>query len=183
MEGKWYTVQTLSGKENKAKESLDKRIPREGMEDYVLEILVPQEKVTEIKRGKKSTTTRKFFPGYIFVNLNLIDDNGKVREDVWYFIKDTNGIINFLGGDNPLPLSTSEIEDIKIQLAGDAEAVKPKIDFAAGDIVKIKDGAFENFEGPITNIDPDRGKLQIEVSIFGRSTPVEVEYWQVERSN
>jgi len=183
MEGKWYTVQTLSGKENKAKESLDKRIPREGMEEYVLEILVPQEKVTEIKRGKKSTTTRKFYPGYIFVNLDLTDEFGKVREDVWYFIKDTNGIINFLGGDNPIPLSLSEIEDIKIQLAGDADAPKPKIEFASGDIVKIKDGAFENFEGPITNIDPDRGKLQIEVSIFGRSTPVEVEYWQVERSN
>ena len=183
MEGKWYTVQTLSGKENKAKESLDKRIPREGMEDYVLEILVPQEKVTEIKRGKKSTTTRKFFPGYIFVNLNLNDDFGKVREDVWYFIKDTNGIINFLGGDTPIPLSLSEIEDIKLQLAGDADLAKPKIEFTSGEMVKIKDGAFENFEGPITNIDADRGKLQIEVSIFGRSTPVEVEYWQVERSN
>lgn len=183
MEGKWYTVQTLSGKENKAKESLDKRIPREGMEEFVLEILVPQEKVTEIKRGKKSTTTRKFFPGYIFVNLNLEDEFGKIREDVWYFIKDTNGIINFLGGDSPLALSNSEIEDIKLQLAGDTASVKPKVEFNISEIVKIKDGAFENFEGAITSIDPDRGKLQIEVSIFGRSTPVEVEYWQVERVN
>lgn len=181
MKGKWYTVQTLSGKENKAKESLDKRIPREGMEDFVHEILVPQEKVTEIKRGKKSTITRKFYPGYIFVNLDLTDELGKLREDVWYFVKDTNGIINFLGGDSPIPISESEIEEIKLQLAGDTASVKPKVDFTTGEIVKIKDGAFENFEGSITHIDPDRGKLQIEVSIFGRSTPVEVEYWQVER--
>ena len=181
MKGKWYTVQTLSGKENKAKESIDKRIPREGMEDFIHEILVPQEKVTEIKRGKKSTITRKFFPGYIFVNLDLTDEAGKLREDVWYFIKDTNCIINFLGGDVPIPMTDKEIEDIKLQLAGDKTAVKPKVDFTAGEIVKIKDGAFENFEGSITHIDPDRGKLQIEVSIFGRSTPVEVEYWQVER--
>ena len=181
MKGKWYTVQTLSGKENKAKESIDKRIPREGMEDFIHEILVPQEKVTEIKRGKKSTITRKFFPGYIFVNLDLTDEAGKLREDVWYFIKDTNGIINFLGGDVPIPMTEKEIEDIKLQLAGDTAAVKPKVEFIIGETVKIKDGAFENFEGSITHIDPDRGKLQIEVSIFGRSTPVEVEYWQVER--
>lgn len=181
---KWYTVQTLSGKEMKAKEHLEKRIPQEQMEDYVFEILVPQEKVTEIKRGKKTTTNRKFYPGYIFVNVDLTDDGNKIREDVWYFIKDTNGIINFLGGDSPVSLSDQEIDDIRNQLtASEDAAVKPKVEFNAGDIVKIKDGAFENFEGTITSVDPDRGKLQIEVTIFGRSTPVEVEYWQVERSN
>ena len=183
MSSKWYTVQTLSGKEMKAKESLEKRMALEEMEDYIHEILVPQEKVTEIKRGKKTTTNRKFFPGYIFINVDLMDDANKIREDVWYFIKDTNGIINFLGGDSPVSITENEIEDIKNQLNGTEEAVKPRVEFTSGDVVKIKDGAFENFEGTITNVDPDRGKLQIEVTIFGRSTPVEVEYWQVEKSN
>lgn len=181
---KWYTVQTLSGKEMRAKDSLDKRISQEQMDDYVFEILVPQERVTEIKRGKKTTTNRKFFPGYIFVNIDLMDESNKIREDVWYFIKDTNGIINFLGGDSPVSLSDREVEEIRYQLtASDEAAVKPKVDLNSGDIVKIKDGAFENFEGTITSVDPDRGKLQIEVTIFGRSTPVEVEYWQVERTS
>jgi transcriptional antiterminator NusG len=182
MKGKWYTVQTLSNKEMRAKESLEKRLSQEEMEDYVFEILVPQEKVTEIRRGKKTTTNRKFFPGYIFINVDLVDDSNKVREDVWYFIKETNGIINFLGGDRPVELSQAEIQDIKNQLAGEAEAVKPRVEFTTGDVVKINDGAFENFEGSIVNVDPDRGKLQIEVTIFGRSTPVEVEYWQVSRA-
>ncbi len=181
---KWYTVQTLSGKEMKVKESLEKRIPQEQMDDYVFEILVPQERVTEIKRGKKTTTNRKFYPGYIFVNLDLMDDNNKIREDVWYFIKDTNGIINFLGGDTPVTLSDVEITDIKEQLtSSQAAIVKPKVEFSPGDVVKIKDGPFENFEGSITSVDPDRGRLHIEVTIFGRSTPVEVEYWQVERNS
>ncbi|MCM8533882.1 MAG: transcription termination/antitermination protein NusG [Lentisphaeraceae bacterium] len=183
MKGKWYTVQTLSGKEMKAKESIEKRSTLEGMDDYVFEILVPQERVTEIKRGKKTTTNRKFFPGYMFVNIDLEDEYNKIREDVWYFIKDTNGIINFIGGDAPVALTLNEIEDIRNALRGDEKAVKPKVDFTTGEVVKIKDGAFENFEGAILNVDPDKGKLQIEVTIFGRSTPVEVEYWQVERTN
>jgi len=182
MKGKWYTIQTLSNKEMRAKDSLEKRLSQEEMEDYVFEILVPMEKVTEIRRGKKTTTNRKFFPGYIFINVDLVDESNKVREDVWYFIKETNGIINFLGGDKPVSLSDAEIQDIKNQLAGEAEAVKPRVEFTTGDVVKINDGAFENFEGCIVNVDPDRGKLQIEVTIFGRSTPVEVEYWQVSRA-
>jgi len=181
MSGKWYTLQTLSGKEMKAKDTMEKRMALEEMEEYIFEILVPMEKVTDIKRGKKTTTNRKFFPGYIFINVDLMN-NGKVREDVWYFIKETNGIINFLGGDAPVQLNNAEIEDIKNQINGGVEAVKPRVDFVAGDVVKIKDGAFENFEGAIINVDPDRGKLQIEVTIFGRSTPVEVEYWQVSRA-
>jgi transcription termination/antitermination protein NusG len=183
MKGKWYTVQTLSGKEMRAKESIEKRISLEGMGDYVFEILVPQEKVTEIKRGKKTTSTRKFFPGYIFVNVDLTDENNKIREDVWYFVRETNGIINFIGGDRPVPLTESEMDDIRNALKVDDKSVKPRVEFTTGEIVKIKDGAFENFEGAIVNVDPDRGKLQIEVTIFGRSTPVEVEYWQVERCN
>ena len=162
---------------------MEKRRSLASMDDYVFEILVPMERVTEIKRGKKSTTNRKFFPGYIFVHVDMMDEYNKLREDVWYFIKDTNGIINFIGGDTPIALTDQEIENIQNALRTDEKAVKPKVAFTIGEIVKIKDGAFENFEGSILNVDPDRGKLQIEVAIFGRSTPVEVEYWQVERIN
>ena len=180
--GQWYVVQTLSGKENKAKDSIDKRMEQEGLAEYIHEILVPTETVSEVKRGKKRTANRKFFPGYVLANLDLLDENHAVREDVWYFIKNTNGIINFLGGESPVPLSQREVDDIMLQLQEDEDTVKPKIEFEAGETVKVKDGPFENFEGVITSVDPDRGKLHISVTIFGRSTPVEVEYWQVERS-
>lgn len=180
--GQWFTLQTLSGKEGKAKEHLEARLVQENMQDRVFEVLVPQVKVTEVKRGKKTTTTRKFYPGYIFVNADLISADYKVDNDVWYFIKETNGIINFLGGENPVVLEASEIDAIKAQLEDSAEAVKPRTEFEVGNVVIIKDGAFESFEGEITDVDPDRGKLHISVTIFGRSTPVEVEYWQVEHA-
>ena len=168
MSSKWYTVQTLSGKEMKAKESLEKRMALEEMQDYIHEILVPQEKVTEIKRGKKSTINRKFFPGYIFINVDLIDDANKIREDVWYFIKDTNGIINFLGGDSPVSISESEIRDIKNQLSGAEETVKPKVDFETGDVVKIKDGAFHLIErAPGVSVDEIKAATEGELVIEG----------------
>ena len=183
MSGQWFTLQTLSGKEGKAKEHLEARLVQENMQDRVFEVLVPQVKVTEVKRGKKTTTIRKFYPGYIFVNADLLDADNNVNEDVWYFIKETNGIINFIGGDCPAVLPQSDIDAMKAQLEDSAESVKPRTEFNAGDVVIIKDGAFENFEGEITDVDPERGKLHISVSIFGRSTPVEVEYWQVEHAS
>ena len=183
-EGKWFVVQTLSGHEMKTKESMEKRLALEEMEDSILECLVPMEKVTEVKLGKKMTTNRKFFPGYILVRAKLFEENDphKLNEKVWTFVNDTNGIIGFVGGEKPVPLSDQEITDILEQLDKGDSGAKPKIDFDLGEVVKIRDGAFENFEGRIENIDPDRGKLKLSVSIFGRFTPVEVEYWQVERT-
>ena len=182
--GQWFTLQALSGKENKARLDLERRIEQDKMGDYVFEVLLPTEKVVQVRQGKKITLNKKFYPGYLFVHVDLTDENGKIREDVWYFVKDTYGIINFLGGDKPVSLMSHEIEEIRQQLErADDETEKPKIAFAVGEMVKIKDGAFESFEGQVTEIDPDKGKLHVSVTIFGRSTPVEVESWQVEKAD
>ena len=181
-EGQWFVVQTLSGHEMKAKESIEKRLALEEMDNLIFETLVPMEKVTEVKLGKKTTTNRKFFPGYILVNTKLYSDEHKIDEKIWTFINETTGVIGFVGGERPVPLSDQEVNDILEQLDKGETGVKPRIDFDQGEIVKIRDGAFENFEGRIESIDPDRGKLRLSVSIFGRFTPVEVEYWQVERT-
>jgi transcription termination/antitermination protein NusG len=181
--GQWFVLQTLSGQEMKARESILKRTPQEEMQDLVFETLVPIQKVTEVKLGRKTTVNRKFFPGYIFICALLYDDNRRINEKVWSFINDTPGIIGFVGGDKPAPMTDTEINDIKEQLQRDEDAPRPKIDYTLGEIVKIKEGPFENLEGKIENIDPDRGKLKLSVTIFDRSTPVEVEYWQVERAD
>ena len=180
-QGQWFVVQTLSGHEMKVRENIQKRLVLEEMEDSIYETLVPMEKVTEVKLGKKTTTNRKFFPGYILVNIKLYNDDHSINDKAWTFIHDTTGIIGFVGGERPVPLSPAEVDDILDQLNKEESGTKPRIDFDPGETVKIKDGAFENFEGKIESIDPDRGKLKLSVSIFGRFTPVEVEYWQVER--
>ncbi len=181
--GQWFVVQTLSGQEMKAQESITKRLPQEEMEELLYETLVPMQKVTEVKMGRKTTTNRKFFPGYILIRAKLYNDNRSVNERVWTFVNDTPGIIGFVGGDKPAPLTNQEVNDIKDQLRGDEESPRPRIDFNIGEIVKIKEGPFENLEGKIESIDPDRGRLKLSVTIFDRSTPVEMEYWQVERAD
>lgn len=182
--GKWYVVHTLSGQENKVRESILRQLEIENDDIPVYEVYIPMEKVSEVRQGKKTTTTRKFFPGYILVRMDLYKEDCKqVDEKVWYFIKDTQGVIGFVGGsgNNPVPLSDSEVADLLRQVTVEEEKVKPKIAFEIGEAVRIKDGAFENFEGNIQEIDNERGKLKLMVSIFGRSTPVELEFWQVGR--
>ena len=178
----WFVVQTLSGQEFKVKQSLEKRRVLEGVEDVVSEVIVPTEKVSEVRRGRRTTTERKFFPGYILVKMRLYDEGGEPNHRAWYFIRDSQGVIGFVGGDSPAPLSSGEVEDILQQSKAGEEPTKPKVQFEIGETITIKDGAFENFEGTIESLDPDRGRLRVSVSIFGRSTPVEVEYWQVERN-
>ena len=180
-QGKWFVVQTLSGHEQRVQERLLKRRELEGVEDLVTEVQVPTETVSEVRRGKKTTTTRKQFPGYILVRVQLYTDDGEINSDAWYFIKDTQGVIGFVGGEKPVPLPPEEVDQIMAQAKETEEEAKPKVDFDIGETVTIKEGPFENFEGAIESVDPDRGKLRLSVSIFGRSTPVEVEYWQVER--
>ena len=182
--GKWYVVHNLSGQENKVRESILRQLAIENDDIPVYEVYIPIEKVSEVRQGKKTTTTRKFFPGYILVRMDLYKEDCKqVDEKAWYFIKDTQGVIGFVGGsgNNPVPLSDSEVADLLRQVTVEEEKVKPKIAFEIGEAVRIKDGAFENFEGNIQEIDNERGKLKLMVSIFGRSTPVELEFWQVGR--
>lgn len=179
---RWYAVQTLSNQEQKAKKYLDKFIAVEEMEDYVFEALMPTEQVTEVKAGKKTVKTRKFYPGYIFVNMRLYDDEGSLLQKPWYFVREAQGVINFVGGDRPSPLKKSEIDRIINQVQEAEGKEKPKIEYSIGEMVKVNDGPFTNLVGKIDEIDPDKGTLKVSVSIFGRYTPVELEYWQVQRT-
>lgn len=180
--GQWFVVQTLSGQEFKVRDTILRRREIQGMDDQVLQVEVPTEKVSEVRRGRKTTRNRKFFPGYILLNAELYGANGGINEKVWYFVKEMEGVIGFVGGEKPVPLSEQEVENIIAQTSEAEEASKPRVDFEVGETVTIKEGPFENFEGVIEGVDPDRGKLRLSVSIFGRSTPVEVEYWQVDRT-
>ncbi len=182
MDKQWFVLHTLSGQEMKVKESIEKRMKQEEMQDYIDEVLIPTEKVSEVKQGKKTTTTRKFYPGYVLVHMSLYDDQKNLVDKTWYFTQQTPGIIGFIGGDRPVPLRPQEVDSILHQIEEKKEKVKPKIIFEPGETVKITDGPFLNFSGVIEEVDPDRGKLKVSVSIFGRSAPVELEYWQVERA-
>jgi transcriptional antiterminator NusG len=181
-QSKWFVLHTLSGQEQKVKESIEKRIKAEEMTEYIKEVLVPMEKVAEVRSGKKSVTTRKLYPGYVFIDMVLLDENNRIIEKPWYFIRDTQGIIGFVGGDRPTPTSQEEIASIKAQISDSEETERPKVQFDVGETVKINDGPFLNFSGVIEEVDPEKGKLKVTVNIFGRNTPVELEYWQVEKA-
>jgi transcriptional antiterminator NusG len=182
MRSQWFVIHTLAGQEQKVKDSLEKRVKSEEMSDYIQEILVPMERVAEVRNGKKTVTTRKLYPGYVFVDMVLLDEGNRVIEKPWYFIRETQGIIGFVGGERPTPTPKEEIDSIKAQISESEDTEKPKVAFNVGETVKINDGPFLNFSGVIEEIDPDKGKLKVTVNIFGRNTPVELEYWQVEKA-
>lgn len=185
----WFVVQVLSGQENKVFENIRKRIITEEMGDYIFEVVLPTERVSEIKHGKKTETTRKFFPGYLIVNMWLLDDNKQLVDKTWYFVKDTPGVIGFAGTKErdgrppqPIPMRQSEVDALLAQVRGAEEHVTPKIAYTVGEMVKVSDGPFQSQTGVVEEIDPERGKLRVSVSIFGRETLVDLEYWQVERN-
>ncbi len=182
MQSQWFVIHTLSGQEQKVKESIEKRLKPEEMGDYIKEVLVPMEKVAEVRAGKKTISNRKLYPGYVFVDIVLLDDNKRIVEKPWYFIRETPGIIGFVGGERPTPTSAEEIATIKEQISESEDQERPKVHFEVGETIKINDGPFLNFSGVIEEIEPDRGKLKVTVNIFGRNTPVELEYWQVEKA-
>ena len=175
-------LHTLSGQELKVKESIEKRLKTEEMTDYIKEIMVPMEKVAEVRGGKKTVTTRKLYPGYVFIDMVLLDDNKRIIEKPWYFIRDTQGLIGFVGGDRPTPTPPEDIESVKAQISDSEDHEKPKVTFDIGETIKINDGPFLNFSGIIEEVEPERGKLKVTVNIFGRNTPVELEYWQIEKA-
>ena len=182
MKSQWFVIHTLSGQEQKVKESIEKRLKAEEMGEYINEVLVPMEKVAEVRSGKKTVSTRKLHPGYVYIDLALVDENRRILEKPWYFIRDTPGIIGFVGGDRPSPVTPEEIAVIKEQVSESEDTERPKVHFDVGETIKINDGPFLNFSGVIEEIEPDRGKLKVTVNIFGRNTPVELEYWQVEKA-
>jgi len=182
MEKQWFVLHTLTGQEQKVKESIRRRIKQEEMEEYLDEVVIPTEKVSEVKKGVRSTTTRKFFPGYVLAHVALYDEAKQLRDKSWYFVRETPGIIGFIGGEKPVPLQPEEVEVILHQVDDKKDKVKLKVVFEPGETVKITDGPFLNFSGVVEDVDPNRGKLKVSVAIFGRSAPVELEYWQVERA-
>jgi transcriptional antiterminator NusG len=179
----WFALHTLSGQENKVKTYLERFKKAEELDDYIFEILLPTETVSEVKAGKKSTKVRKLYPGYVFVNMKLYDEEKKVIIKPFYFVKDASGVIGFVGGEHPASLRQSEVDEIKARIEAATGKEVPKVSFEVGEELKITDGAFANLTGRVDEIDPARGKLKISVSIFGRFTPVELEYWQVQRAS
>lgn len=179
----WFALHTLSGQENKVKNYLAKFKKAEELDDHIFEVLLPTEVVSEVKGGKKSTKVRKLYPGYVFINMSLYDAEKQVIIKPFYFVKDAAGVIGFVGGDHPAPLRQTEIDEIKARIEAASGKEVPKVTFEVGEELKITDGAFANLTGRVDEVDPARGKLKISVSIFGRFTPVELEYWQVQRAS
>ncbi len=177
MAKRWYVVHAFSGYEGKVKRSLEERIKRFGMEDYFGEILVPTEEVVEMKGGQQRRSERKFFPGYVLVNMEMTDET-------WHLVKDVPQVLGFIGGteDKPAPLSDKEAEAILERMREGTEKPRPKVLFEPGEVVRVIDGPFNDFTGVVEEVDYDKSRLKVSVSIFGRSTPVDLEFSQVEKS-
>jgi transcriptional antiterminator NusG len=170
---KWYVVHTYSGFENKVKVSLQERVAAAGMQDLFSDILIPEEDVVELVSGEKKTSKRKFFPGYILVHMEMNDTT-------WHIVNDTPKVTGFIGGkDKPTPIPDRDVENLKTRIDEGTLKPKPKFKFEEGDHVRIIDGPFTNFDGVIDEVKPEKGKLRVIVSIFGRSTPVELDFIQV----
>jgi transcriptional antiterminator NusG len=173
--GKWFVVHTQTGAENRAKVNLETRAQLANLSGLIQQVLIPTEKVSEVKGGKKKISERKFFPGYLLIEMDMTDES-------WYLVKNTPGISGFVGsGKKPIPLGDEDVKDILKQQDDKASKPKPKVEFEVGESVRVKEGAFANFNGSVDEVHPNKGKLKVMVSIFGRSTPVELEYWQVEK--
>lgn len=172
--GEWYVVHTYSGYENKIKVDLTKRVESMNMQDKIFDIIIPEEQEVEYKGGKRKITSKRVFPGYVIVNMIM-------SEDSWYVVRHTPGVTGFVGsGGKPIPLQPQEITKI-LQRMGLVES-KPKIiDIEVGENIRVKSGPFANFEGVVRELLPDRGKIRVNISMFGRETPVELDYEQIEK--
>lgn len=175
MASNWYVIHTLTGQEEKVRASIESHVQEGALKDKVFQVLIPTEQVSEVKDGKKKISLRKFFPGYILVQVDLDDE-------AWYKIRNIQGVTGFIGTKTkPIPLLESEVNLIIKQTEERKEKPTPKVVFEKGDSVKIIEGPFINFSGTVEEVNPDKGKIKVMVLIFGRATPVEMEYWQVER--
>jgi len=171
---KWYIVRVQVGREDRIRQRLLLRIKQAGLEDKVPEVLLPVETITDIKSGKKRVVKRKLFPGYLMVQMDLDDD-------VWFVLKETSGFGDFVGArGKPVPMTDEEISKILGTMEESREKPKLSVQFDKGDRVKIKQGHFENFDGVVDEVNLEKGLVKVIVTIFGRATPVELEYWEVE---
>ena len=173
----WYVVHTYSQFEKSVQRALTERIQREGMQAKFGKILVPVEEVVELKSGQKSITERKFFPGYVLVEMEMTDET-------WHLVKSTPKVTGFLGGSamKPTPISEKEVQNIMRQMQAGVEKPRPKVLFEVGELVRVKEGPFADFHGNVEDVNYDKSKLRVSVTIFGRSTPVELDFGQVEKA-
>jgi transcriptional antiterminator NusG len=179
----WYVVQVLSGQEQKVHDNMLRRIETEEVSDVIYEVLLPMENVSEVKRGEKRETKRKFFPGYVIVNMHLMNDDGSLVDRAWYFIQETAGVINFAGSKTkPMPMKASEVQSLLAQIKQGQEGTNYAVQFEVGETIKVADGPFESQNGIVEEVDLAKGKLRVTVNMFGRPTPVDLEFWQVERA-
>jgi transcriptional antiterminator NusG len=174
---RWYVVHAYSGMEKAVERNIQERINRSGMANKFGRILVPMEEVVEIKNGQKKTTERKFFPGYVLVEM-VMDD------DTWHLVKHTNKVTGFVGGvkNRPSPISEAEVLKIVSQMQEGTEKPRHKVEFVVGEFVRVKDGPFTDFNGSVEDVNYDKSKVRVAVTIFGRSTPVELEFSQIEKT-
>jgi len=171
----WYVIHTYSGFERKVKLSIEEQFGHSSYGDRFDEVVIPTEEVVEVRKGKKKVSSRKFFPGYILINVDM-------NQDIWYMIKNTPKVTGFLGSSSePVPLSGEEVKTIMDQIKGESARPKPKFSFEKGESVRVIDGPFLNFNGVVEDVNHDKGKVKVMVSIFGRATPVELEFPQIER--
>ena len=174
---RWYVVHAYSGMEKAVERNILERIQRSGMEDKFGRILVPMEEVVEIKNGQKKTTERKFFPGYVLVEM-VMDD------DTWHLVKHTNKVTGFVGGvkNRPAPISEAEVMKIVNQMQEGTDKPRHKVEFVVGEYIRVKEGPFTDFNGSVEDVNYEKSKIRVSVTIFGRSTPVELEFSQVEKT-
>lgn len=177
MAKRWYVVHAFSGFENQVKKSLEERIRRASMEEHFGEILVPTEEVVEMREGQKRRSERKFFPGYVLVQMDMNDES-------WHLVRDVPRVMGFIGGtsDRPAPISDREADAILNRVREGAEKPRPKVLFEVGEVVRVNDGPFTDFNGVVEEVNYEKSRLRVAVLIFGRSTPVELEFGQVEKT-
>lgn len=180
----WYVLRVASNKEDSVREALERKVKIEGLEDRIGRILVPTERrpAPRSRGGAKKHVHRKMYPGYVFIEM-CPDENGRIPEKAWFLIRETTGVGDFVGATGkPTPMNADDVSKMLMQVEKAEEGAPVSVEFEKGDRVKIKEGAFENFEGDIDEILADKGLVRVIVTIFGRSTPVELEYWQVEKT-
>ena len=186
MSKRWYVVHAYSGFENQVKKSLLERVVRFEMQDRFGDVLVPTEEVVEMRGGQKRRSERKFFPGYVLVQIETRDDGGipLMDDESWHLIKETPKVLGFIGGtaDRPLPIKDSEADAILQRVQDGVEKPRPKVLFEPGEMVRVTDGPFNDFNGTVEEVNYEKSRLRVSVLIFGRSTPVELEFGQVEKA-
>ncbi len=180
--GYWCVLRVASNREDAVQASLARKVTIEGIEDLILRIIVPTEKVKRVRGSQQRVYERKLYPGYVFLQI-VLEEDGSIPERAWFMIKEVQGVGEFIGtAGKPTPMSQVDVAKMLHQVDTNEDSPSIQVEFKKGDVVKIKDGSFEGFEGTVDDIDPDKGTVRVIVTIFGRATPLDIEYWQIEKT-